>query len=141
MVQIWFASLLKCLTHMCLKSVQLLFFVGRIGDVQHYKILRSEQKDKYFLWNDGQKFASVNQLVTHYKSHVVTKSGPQVVLRELNLVRVATIFDSLFLIISVFLWQHGLMQHLYLIINVFFSYYKKNYYLTGCGISVKRIVR
>lgn len=48
----------------------------RIGnDVQHFRILRPPTHDQYFLWNDSPHFTSINQLVAHYHTQSVSKTG------------------------------------------------------------------
>lgn len=54
------------------------------NEVEHYKILRSDRKDKYFLWNDADKFSSINGLVTYYRSHSTSKVG-QTFLKDMKL--------------------------------------------------------
>lgn len=56
------------------------------NEVQHYKILRTDRRDKYFLWNDADKFNSINELVTYYRTHSVSKVE-QVHLKDMKLPR------------------------------------------------------
>lgn len=59
----------------------------KTGEVQHFKILRSARRDKYYLWNNEPEFTSVNQLVQHYRSASVSKQS-HVVLRDMQLTKV-----------------------------------------------------
>lgn len=53
-------------------------------EVQHYKILRTDRRDKYFLWNDAGKFNSINELVAYYRSNSVSKIE-QIYLKDMRL--------------------------------------------------------
>jgi growth factor receptor-binding protein 2 len=63
----------------------------RIGnDVQHFRILRTG--DKYFLWKDGPFFTSINQLIDHYHSASVSKTG-NARLRDMNIPKAQVHYD------------------------------------------------
>lgn len=49
--------------------------------VQHFRILKDQQENKYFLWN--LKFDSINQLVDHYRRDSVSKTS-KIFLRDMN---------------------------------------------------------
>lgn len=59
----------------------------KAGDVQHFKILRTPRRDKYFLWANEPEFTSVNQLVQHYRTASVSRTS-HVPLRDLLLSKV-----------------------------------------------------
>lgn len=59
----------------------------KTGDIQHFKILRTARRDKYYLWNNEPEFTSVNQLIQHYRSASVSKQS-HVPLRDLQFSKV-----------------------------------------------------
>lgn len=64
----------------------------KTGNVQHFKILRSAQRDKYYLWQNEPEFKSVNQLIQHYRSASVTKNG-HVTLQDMQFSKVVANYD------------------------------------------------
>lgn len=47
----------------------------KTGDVQHFKILRTPRRDKYYLWNNEPEFTSINLLIQHYRTASVSKTS------------------------------------------------------------------
>lgn len=61
-------------------------------EIQHYKILRTDRRDKYFLWNDADKFNSINELVGYYRTHSVSKAD-HVILRDMKMPKFKANYD------------------------------------------------
>ena len=73
------------LDHVVLLLWEYLWLSCRIRDVQHFKILRTEQRDQYYLWSNAPTFESINALVDYYKKNSVSKQET-VMLRDSQLV-------------------------------------------------------
>jgi len=64
----------------------------RIREVQHFKILRSEKGNEYFLWRAGPSFSSITKLIAHYR-HASVSQKEHAVLKDMNLPRVIASYD------------------------------------------------